>query len=311
VDVLKVELFRASFFVCTTENKEEEWMEAVEHTYVETNGITLHVAQQGRKGDPLVILLHGFPEYWDGWKNQISYLANRGFRVWVPDQRGYNLSDKPQKVSDYRMDHLTNDVIGLIKASDEEKVILIGHDWGGIVAWRVARSYPNLIHKLIVINAPNDTIMGNHLMRCPQQLLKSWYMFFFQLRWLPERVVQINNWGILTKVLRGSSRKGTFTDDDLKNYQATWSRPNAIKSMLNWYRANLLSLSNQPTHLRVQVPTLLIWGAKDQFLNQELASKSIDLCDNWRLLILEESTHWVHHEEPERVNQSIFEFILE
>lgn len=280
-----------------------------EHKYIETNRIKLHVVQQGPEDGQLVILLHGFPEFWYGWSNQMSYLAAKGFRVWAPDQRGYNLSDKPKKVKDYRMDQLSADVAGLIKASGKEKVILVGHDWGGIVAWRVAREYPELLHKLIILNAPHELAMSKQLLQHPLQILKSSYIAFFQLRGIPEKIFGMSNWKAVEKELVSSSRKGTFSEEELQNYRTAWSQPGAMRSMINWYRALVANYTSSDVPSRVTVPTFLIWGAKDQFLGSELASKSLEFCENGRGVLLGEATHWVHHEEPERVNQLILDFI--
>lgn len=282
-----------------------------EHLYVETNGIKLHVVQQGPEEGQLVILLHGFPEYWYGWRNQISDLANKGFRVWAPDQRGYNLSDKPKKVSDYRINHLVEDIAGLIKASGKEKAILVGHDWGGIVAWRVARVYPELLQKLVILNAPHEAAMTRQISQHPVQILKSSYILFFQLREIPERLFRLSDWNFAVKVLKNSSQKGTFNKDDLQKYRAAWSRLGAMRSMINWYRANIRNLSDPTIPSRVTVPTLVIWGAKDHFLGHELASKSLEFCDEGQGVLLGEATHWVHHEEPEHVNNLIVNFIDE
>lgn len=282
-----------------------------EHKYVKTNGIKLHVVQQGPEEGQLIILLHGFPEYWYGWRDQISNLANKGFRVWAPDQRGYNLSDKPEKVSDYRMDHLVEDIAGLIKASGKEKVFLVGHDWGGIVAWRVAREHPDLLHKLVILNAPHGAAMSRQILQHPVQILRSSYILFFQLRGIPERLFELSDWKVAVKALRNSSKEGTFSENDLQKYRAAWSRPGAMRSMINWYRANVRSLSGPTIPSRVTVPTLVIWGAKDQSLGHELASKSLEFCDEGRGVLLGEATHWVHHEEPKHVNKLIADFINE
>lgn len=257
-----------------------------EHKYIETNGIKLHVVQQGPEEGPLVLLLHGFPEFWYGWSNQMSELANKGFRVWAPDQRGYNLSDKPKKVSDYRIDYLAADIAGLIKVSGKEKVILVGHDWGGIVAWRVAREYPELLHKLIILNAPHELAMSKQLLQHPLQILKSSYIAFFQLRGIPEKIFSMSNWKAVEKALVSSSRKGTFSEKDLQKYRTAWSQPRAMRSMINWYRALISNYTSSDVPSRVTVPTFLVWGAKDQFLGPELARKSLEFCDDGRGVLL-------------------------
>ncbi|MBM6615869.1 alpha/beta hydrolase [Desemzia sp. RIT804] len=286
-------------------------METVEHAYIKTNGITLHVAQKGPADGELILLLHGFPEFWYGWCKQITYLADQGFRVWAPDQRGYNLSDKPDKVSDYHIEHLAADVAGLIKASGKEKVFLVGHDWGGIVAWRVAREYPDLLHKLVILNAPHEAAMKEQVLHHPFQILKSSYIGFFQLPGVPERLFSVSGWKPATKALKATSQKGTFSEAELDEYRTAWSQPRAMHSMINWYRALVRYSSNQTVPSRVTVPTFLIWGAKDQFLGQELANKSLEFCDNGRGRLIGEATHWVQHEEAEQVNQWMLDFIQE
>lgn len=280
-------------------------MDAIEHDYMKTNGITLHVAKQGPKDGKLVILLHGFPEFWYGWHRQMKDLAGRGFRVWAPDQRGYNLSDKPEEVKDYKINLLVKDIVGLIRQSGREKVYLVGHDWGGIVAWKAAGDYPELIEKLVILNAPHQSAMSSHVMKHPSQLLKSSYILFFQLREIPEELISHSDWEYAAQALKSTSREGTFSQEDLEQYQKAWSQPNAMESMINWYRANVTSLMDLDGASRVVVPTYIIWGMKDQFLGKELAAKSLEYCADGRGRLLGEATHWVQHEAPEQVSQLI------
>jgi len=277
--------------------------------YVETNGVRLHVAMAGPDDGPLAILLHGFPEFSYGWRHQIQHLATDGFRVWAPDQRGYNLSDKPKRVSAYSVEELAKDVVGLIDAAGQERAYLVGHDWGAAVAWWVATRYPERLRQLVILNVPHGAVMQRQLRRSLSQLRKSWYILFFQLPWLPEALARLGNWRQLVKTITSSSRVGTFTDEDFARYRAAWSERGAYRSMLNWYRAALRFPPKLPTDLRITVPTLMIWGAKDRFLGREMAQLSIDLCDQGELVFLEEATHWVQHEEPEAVNQLITRFL--
>ena len=279
------------------------------YKYIETNGIRLHVAQAGSDNDPLVILLHGFPEFSYGWRKQIPYLVEAGYRVWVPDQRGYNLSDKPDGLAAYSIDELAADVIGLIDAAGEKKAFLVGHDWGAAVAWWVAAKYPERLKKLVILNVPHHSVIQKHLRSSFTQLRKSWYMFFFQILWLPEFLAKQQNWKMSVESLVKTSRRGTFTEEDLLQYRQAWSQPKAYKSMLNWYRAMLQKPPKPLASSRITVPTLLIWGAKDKFLGKEMAQPSIDRCDDGRLVFIEEATHWIQHEEAERVNVLINEFL--
>lgn len=281
----------------------------MDHQYIATNGIRLNVVQAGPDDGPLVILLHGFPEFSYGWRHQIPYLASAGYRVWAPDQRGYNLSDKPDGVAAYTLDALAADVLGLIDAAGQQRAFLIGHDWGAAVAWWIATKYPERLAKMVIINVPHGKVMERQLRRNFAQLRKSWYIFFFQIPRLPEWLARLRDWKIPTQALKRSSRPGTFSDSDLEQYRRAWSQPNAYRSMLNWYRAIMQRPPTPPANPRISVPTLLIWGAQDRFLGRELAQPSIDLCDDGRLVFIEEATHWVQHEEADRVNELIGSFL--
>lgn len=283
----------------------------MDHQYIETNGIRLHVLQDGPKEGPLVILLHGFPEFWYSWRQQIPFLASAGYQVWAPDQRGYNLSDKPDGIAAYSINELTADVVGLIDASGRKQAYLIGHDWGAAVAWSVANKYPERLLKMVILNVPHPAVMIKFLRSSFAQLRKSWYMFFFQLPWLPESLSRLRNWDAPVQVLIKSSRPGTFTQTDIDTYRQAWAQPKAYRSMINWYRSMLQKPPEPPANSRITVPTLLIWGAQDQALGREMAQPSIDLCDEGRLIFIEEATHWVQTEEAERVNQLIHAFLVE
>jgi pimeloyl-ACP methyl ester carboxylesterase len=279
------------------------------HVMVTANGVTLHVAQAGPEDGPAVILLHGFPESWLCWRRQIGPLAEAGYRVMAPDQRGYGTSAKPPHVVDYSLEILAADVIGLIDSAGREKAALVGHDWGGIVAWWVAMRYPDRVQRLAVLNAPHPVAFRRYLIRHPSQLLKSWYTFFFQLPFLPEAHFRRANWHALTRALRTTSRPGAFTEEDLDLYRQAWSEPGAITAMIHWYRAAMRHRPPEPADPKLRVPTLLIWGAQDAFIARGVAEASLALCDDGRLEWFEEATHWVHHEEPEPVNRRLLDFL--
>lgn len=277
--------------------------------FISTNGVRLHVVRAGPDTGRLVILLHGFPEFWYAWRHQIGPLAEAGYRVWAPDQRGYSTSDKPAGVAAYTIDILAADVIGLLDAAGVEKVGLVGHDWGGAVAWRVASLYPDRVSRLVVLNAPHGRALMRRMRQDVAQLWRSWYIFFFQIPWLPELVLRQLRWALLARSLRGSSRAGTFSDADLAEYRHAWSQPGAVSSMINWYRAALRTRARRTESERIVVPTLLIWGARDAFLGRELAEASIQECDNGRLVFIEDATHWVQHEAADRVNALLMDFL--
>ncbi|GMR11143.1 MAG: alpha/beta hydrolase [Anaerolineae bacterium] len=281
----------------------------MEHQQITTNGISLHVVQDGPRAGRLVILLHGFPEFWYGWRRQLPYLSAAGYRVWAPDQRGYNLSDKPEGIAAYTLDELAADVIGLIDAAGQEKAFVVGHDWGAAVAWWVAAKYPERLARMVVINVPHLSVMQAHVRRNLSQMLKSWYVLFFQLPWLPERLARLRNWNAAAQALRVSSRPGTFTEGDLDTYRQAWSQPKAYTSMLNWYRAVVQKPLAAPANPRIGVPTLLIWGAQDRYLGRQMAQPSVDLCDDGRLVFIDGATHWVQHEEADQVNRLMDGFL--
>jgi epoxide hydrolase 4 len=279
--------------------------------YVKTNRIILHVVQDGPPDGPPVVLLHGFPEFWYGWRSQIPALVSAGYRVWAPDQRGYNLSDKPKGVGAYDLDQLAADVIGLIDNAGQSKASIVGHDWGGMVAWWLALKYPTRLERLAILNAPHPTAFVRHIRRSPAQLRRSLYAAFFQIPWLPETLLRRNNWRSLVSALRRTSRPETFTDADLDKYREAWSQPGAITAMLNWYRAaRRLPAKVKQAPPRNAIPTLVIWGAKDFALGRELAQRSIDLCNDGRVVFLENASHWVQHEEPDRVNTLLQDFLV-
>ncbi|HEY8383307.1 MAG TPA: alpha/beta hydrolase [Microvirga sp.] len=271
------------------------------------NGIALHVAEAGPADGPLVVLLHGFPEFWWGWRRQIEALAAQGFRVVAPDQRGYNLSDKPQGVRAYELDTLVADLEALVRSYGRESCRLVGHDWGGLVAWWAASRRPGLIDRLVILNAPHPAVVGAYMRRHPSQMAKSSYIGFFQIPWLPERMLARDGFSALRRSLRGSSRRGTFSDEDLRAYDAAWAQPGALTGMLNWYRA----LRHRPSlpDPRVDPPTLVIWGEGDRFLERGLAEASLALCRDGRPLWMPQATHWVHLEEADAVNEALVGFL--
>jgi epoxide hydrolase 4 len=294
------------------------------HLEIPTNGIRLHVVEAGPADGPLVVLLHGFPEGWFAWRNQWPALAEAGFRVWMPDQRGYNLSEKPDGVRAYRMAELTADVAGLIdsacadRASGSERAVIVGHDWGGVVAWRLAMEHPERVRRLVILNGPADTAMRRVLWRSPRQMLRSWYAFAFQIPWLPERLLMRDGGRKMAKALQADARIGAFTAGDLETYRAAWSQPGAMRSMVNWYRAAMRHppaavLSTQPAKrpLRVKPKTLVLWGKRDRYLLPRLAEESLALCDDGRIEFFDQATHWLHLEEPETVNAAILKFLAE
>jgi len=282
---------------------------AYESTHLQTNGVQLHIVTAGPENGQPVILLHGFPEFWYGWREQIPVLAEAGYRIIVPDQRGYNLSDKPEGVKSYRVDALAGDILGLIDALGYDKVHLVGHDWGAIVAWSFAILHPKRLHKLGILNVPHPAVMNQFLRRDKEQKRKSWYIFFFQLPWLPEFFLRSDDWRNSVRMLLGSSKRGSFSKDDILKYKKAWAQPGAISSMINWYRASRRYPPRMPKKPRVSVPTLVLWGKQDVALSHRMAQPSIDYCDEGKLIFFEDATHWVQHDKADEVNRLLLDFL--
>lgn len=278
-----------------------------EELFFENDSIRLHAVAAGPKLGPVIILLHGFPEFWYGWRKQIGPLAAAGFRVVALDQRGYNLSSKPAAVSDYAAPLLTRDVVCVADQLGCERFYLAGHDWGAVVAWAVALQYPQRLHKLAILNVPHPAVMMHTLRTNPRQWLRSWYMLFFQLPWLPETALSAFHFYGAAQLLSRTSHPGAFTVEDLEVYRAAWSQSRTLSATINWYRA-LARHRPKIDDPQVHTPTRILWGEQDRFLLSGMAQESVRYCDSAELTFFPEATHWVQHEEAEKVNQSLIEF---
>jgi len=278
-------------------------------SYLETNGIMLHVAQAGPDDGPLVILLHGFPEFWFCWHRQIGPLAAAGFRVLAPDQRGYNLSDKPQDVEEYDLEQLANDVIGLADRVGRKKFFLVGHDWGAIAGWWIAQNYPDRVERFVSISAGHPALWREGMETNPAQHKKSRYVRMFQIPWLPEFGIRIQNYAPLAQAIQSTARKGVVSAEDVVRYRQAWSQKGALTAMINWYRAIYRRRFPDLATYRIKVPTMLIWGMRDIYGEPELVEASIKMCDDGRMVRLDNATHWTLADEPDRVNELLLEFL--
>lgn len=286
----------------------EPAVEGLRHQYAVVNGVRLHYVEAGR--GPLVVLLHGFPEFWYSWRHQIDALAPY-FHVVAPDQRGYNLSEKPHGVSAYKVETLVEDVAALIHHLGEEQAVIVGHDWGGGVAWSFAIAHPEMTRRLIVLNCPHPAAMARGL-RTLKQLRRSWYMFFFQLPKLPEWSLRIRNYRAIESAFRGMvHRPGTFTDADIRAYKEAAAQPGALSSEINWYRALLRGGVRQmkQSYPTIEAPTLLIWGEDDTALGKELTYGTERWAPHLTVRYIPNTSHWVQQEQPELVNRYMLEFL--
>jgi epoxide hydrolase 4 len=279
------------------------------HREGRVNGVRLHWVEEGT--GPLVVLLHGFPEFWYAWRHQIPALAAAGFRAVAPDLRGYNLSDKPHGVKAYRIEALLDDLSGLIGHLGEEKAHVVGHDWGGAFAWYAPLFLPDRLFSLTLLNAPHPLAFRRELKTNPAQRKKSSYVFFFQLPWLPERQIRAGNFAAVEKMLRRDPvTPGVFSDEDIRLYKEALAKPGALTAAVNYYRAALrfpprVSGRTWPEDLR----TLLVWGERDRYLGPGL----LEGLDRWVPHLTVEripgASHWVQADAPERVNELLIRFL--
>ena len=289
----------------------DETLRGVElaHRYAELGDVRLHYVEAGQ--GPLVLLLHGFPQFWYQWRHQIPALVEAGFRVVAPDMRGYNLSDKPPGVRAYRVELLARDVERLILACGERTASVVGHDWGAIVAWVAAMRHPGRVERLVILNVPHPARFLDGLLS-PGQLLRSSYMFFFQIPRLPEEVMRAGDFALLRSALRRDPvRPGTFAAEDIERYVRALARPGALTATLNYYRALLRNLGKTRALLkRIEAPVLVIWGERDRFLSRRLAEPPRLWVPNLlRVERLQDASHWVAEDRPLEVNTLLLDFL--
>lgn len=277
------------------------------HRFARVNGIRMHYVTAGE--GPLVLLLHGFPEFWRGWRRQIPALAE-GFTVVAPDLRGYNETERPSW--GYETDVLVADVVGLIEALGHERAAVVGHDWGGALAWFTAMGYPQRVERLAVLNCPHPALFAHALRANPRQRRRSWYMAFFQLPFLPEAMLSANNYAAVDQLFRGAERRpGTFSDEDLAEYKRVLSQPGALTAALNYYRSGgraILGVARGEAP-QIAAPTLLIWGEDDIALGKELTVGTERYAPNLSLRFVPNCSHWVQHEAAAEVNAHLLEFL--
>ncbi len=294
---------------------------AIKHGYAKVNGLQLHYAECGSGAD-LVILLHGFPEFWYSWRHQLAFLGKR-CHVVAPDMRGYNLSDKPSRVGDYQIDVLVKDVIDLIGHFRQSKATIVGHDWGAGVAWAVAQRRPEYVSRLAVMQVPLASAWRANLTL--KQLRRSWYMFFFQLPRLPEWWIRRNDFAAIAYVFKEKViRKGSFSHRDIELYKEALRQPGALTGAINYYRANVLRLMRRPNsggkvrrvaeqekhNGRLRVPTLFIFGEQDFAIIPETVRCIEEYIDApYREVRIPDSGHWVQNEAVNEVNNALMEFL--
>jgi pimeloyl-ACP methyl ester carboxylesterase len=280
---------------------------AIEHRDVEVNGVRLHCAVAG--DGPLVILLHGFPDFWYGWRNQLPALAEAGFRAVAPDTRGCGDSQRPRRTADYRPRVLAADVAGLVRAFGAESAAVVGHDWGAGAAWYFAADHPELLARLVIMGGPHPARMGRALMTL-RQLRRSWYMLAFQLPGLSEAALRRRDFAELRRRLREDlARPGTLSEEDIERYIENYRRPGALTAALSYYRAHFRHPRESLRPVRVDCPVLLVWGEEDSYVGPELARPDPRLVPDARVEVIPGARHFVQADAPERVNELLIDFL--
>jgi len=279
------------------------------------NGIAFSAVAEGPSDGPLVLCLHGFPELGRSWRHQLPALAAGGYRAVAPDLRGYGQTEL-QGPFDLRT--LVDDVEALIASLGRQHAIVVGHDWGGAVAWSVAALRPSLVEKLVVLNCPPPQDLARAMLRSPSQLRRSWYILFFQLPWLPERRMAANCAEVVARALVGGShRRGVWSPDELAAYRVAFARPGRAKAAIDWYRASFRR-SLRPRRPRrpplVVAPTLVLWGTEDRFLGRELAApdrlrRSLADGNEPTVVLIGDAGHFVQNEAPDRVNDELLRWL--
>lgn len=281
-------------------------IESYNHAYLSTNGVTLHYVTQG-EGD-LMLMLHGFPEFWYSWRHQMMEFA-LDYKVVAVDLRGYNESDKPKNREAYRLSVLVEDIKGVIKGLGYDRCILVGHDWGGAISWAFAQTYPECLERLIVLNMPHPAKFSQGLRTLPQ-LFRSWYIFLFQLPFFPEWILKRDNYRKLEEILsRTAIDPETFPPEAIEIYRQAAAEPGAITAMLNYYRNLFQGGLPQQNWNIIQIPTLIIWGENDIALGKELTVGTQAYVKDLQVRYIPNCSHWVHEEQPQLVNQYMREWL--
>jgi pimeloyl-ACP methyl ester carboxylesterase len=280
----------------------------VRHERIKGDGIELHVARAGR--GPPVILLHGFPESWRSWQRQIPALVHAGFSVWAASLRGYDPSDIPPGREAYHLRHLVADVAALVRATGEPRAHIVGHDWGGVIAWSFAALHPQLVDRLCILNAPHIDLYAKSVRRLPQ-MLRSWYIAFFQLPWLPEKMLAARRYRAIRRIFRrGPARSGAFSREEADQYAEAMAKPGALTAALNYYRANFsLKMLRRGPLPRIETPTLVIWGELDPALGVELLDGLEKIVPHVQVHRIPDASHWIQNEAPGEVNRALIDFL--
>jgi pimeloyl-ACP methyl ester carboxylesterase len=277
----------------------------IHHERIRAGSLDFHVARCG-EGDRLALCLHGFPESWFSWRYQLPLLAAHGWRAWAPDLRGYGETERPPRMQDYAIELLMQDVANLIDVAGARETLLIGHDWGAIIAWYFAMRKLRPLSRLVILNVPHPAPLSRELRKL-RQIRRSWYAAFFQIPWLPDRLLAARGARAIGQaILRSSCDPSRFPDEVLAEYRRAASRPGATTAMLNYYRALVRGGGARRQEALgfpvIETPTLMLWGEEDVALTRETTYGTEAYVRDLTLRYLPGVSHWVQQEAPEQVN---------
>jgi pimeloyl-ACP methyl ester carboxylesterase len=298
---------------------------ALTHEEAVVDGLRMHYVEAGDPDGDLVVFLHGFPEFWYSWRYQLPALADAGYRVVAPDLRGYNRTEKPQGVAAYATEHLVGDVVGLVHHLGADSAHVVAHDWGGAIAWAVGLFRPDVVDHLVVMNAPHPAAFARELDLA--QLQRSWYVFFFQLPWLPERLFAARDFRALERLFTDQpTNPDAFTDAEVERYKEAFRRPGTARAAINYSRAYVRAIAgpmaastlpvlrrfyDYPGSEEIPLPTLVLWGEQDESMGVGLSEGLDEWVPDVRVEVFPEASHWVHCDAPEQVNETVLAFLPE
>lgn len=274
------------------------------------DGVDFEVATSGdQESQRLALFLHGFPQTFHSWRHQMHLLSQQGYKCWAPNQRGYGKSFSPPNIKSYAIELLVSDVAKFIDAANCKYVVLIGHDWGGTVAWYFSLLAKRKIDRLVIMNVPHPAILSEELKNI-RQMFRSWYVFSFQIPYLTEYILTRNNAQKIRNVIKNTfCHKNSLTEKDLEIYQKNALRKGGITAMVNWYRAKLQTPSPKIDGILIEVPTLLIWGEKDPYFCKYLAERTNEVVKNLTTYFIPNASHFVNEDDYENTNQILTDWL--
>lgn len=280
------------------------------HSFVQLPGIRLHYVEKGDNSKPLMLFVHGFPEFWYSWRNQLEEFS-KDYWVVAFDMRGYGDSEKPVGKENYVMKLLVGDIVNLVKELGREKFTIVAHDWGAAVAWNFISSHSHMLDKYVIINLPHPQVYVQFVRNSWKQFLKSWYVFFFQMPCIPELILRGNDLAVFNSLTKGCKDPSIVTEEDIEAFKFTFGKPGAFTPPINYYRSSLFTKPRKEPgkKLQVKVPGILIFGKNDLYLDFRMVESTKEYVENLETQIIEDANHFVQQTAPKDVNTIMRKFL--